>query len=154
MLSWLALALFERHIWKTGCPSACSRAWARQGATFDIELPSICIYLLTVFPAVSITDNELRWKWIALPNRHGRHWKILTPSVCKRLALTHKRALTSGEPLNRTMHAPRSCKMPWITSLYMHDGNLSWRVIKALPSRGTLLRCELTKTSIKSNTLT
>ena len=47
-----------------------------------------------------------------------------------------------------------SCKMPWRTSLYIDNGNLYWRVIKALPSWETSLRGELTKTSIKYNTLT
>ena len=58
----------------------------------------------------------------------------------------------SGERIHAS--CPRTCKMPWITSLSIENGILYWCVSKALASWEKLLRGEMTKTSIKSNTLT
>ena len=64
-------ALYPRRYWKRV-------AHAHVSSILSYSFCSVWIYLLTIFPAVSITDSESRWKLIALPYHPVRHWKILT----------------------------------------------------------------------------
>ena len=112
----------------------------------EVASAHFIIHLIVVLCCNSVFARE---DWLSVQNWCIENWDI---------PLEKGTFLFSAQELpytlRRTMPSPRSWKMPWRTSLYIDNGNLYWRVIKALPSWKTSLRGKLTKTSIKYNTLT